>query len=812
MTTIYVRALDQVLEATISPRIASGNRETVLLRVEFSEHWDGFAKSAVFYTSKNPVPYSRPLSVNGLCTIPAEVLADECRLFISLQGVNSSTGAIKATLPVKYKVDPGAPPLVISDPTPDVYQELLTAYGNTVAMVNALSLANEQAIAVERARIDVQLALEDGSTTGDAELQDMRVDEYGKTHESAGTAVREALKKKAEKTEINRFLRNDVFSELDIAFEIGDVFGNYQGGKWTNYTSEPFTLAAGDYTLIVPKLDIPAMGNACLEYEGGVTDAALRLLSPTEPGAYYFYHTAENADKKLVFRIRVSNDTEPAYREYRAYSPIVLFGDSKRKTIIPDYLTNLSVLFKDKLTEIRGKNLFDKNAEGIVYGKYLGGNGITIDNANLAITDYIPVEPNTAYVASGYNIQGACVHFYNEYKRFIGSVHGFDIVNNCVTTPEKCCFLQWSVAIANLDVFQIEQGETPTDYEPFTEYKPIIELDKKIESYARAAGVTEDVSNVFSASSASLAAGASVVAVDRVDVKKNKTYVFTAKPGASVNIRISHGETEYGGSYLDINDTTVTAFDVTNGATQTMTAAHGLNISGFLTVIVKVGTASAATVTIFTAGGMFKSEEFSWTGCNGSVRARNNGATITDCSYSLTLGDIDAPVWLFGDSYIGLTNAARWPSYLLNMGFDNWLACGYPGGGSYQELASFERLLEIGKPKFVVWSLGMNNGDEGAINPKWLEVIERVIELCEKNKIKLILATIPSCPQVDNSYKNAWVKASGYRYIDFARAVSANSNATWYDGMLSGDNIHPTELGAQALASRVLCDFPEIAN
>lgn len=179
MTTIYVRALDQVLEATISPRIASGNRETVLLRVDFSEHWDGFAKSAVFYTSKNPVPFSRPLSVNGLCTIPAEVLADECRLFISVQGVNSSTGAIKATLPVKYKVDPGAPPLVISDPTPDVYQELLTAYGSAV---------NE--LAVERARIDALLKLEEGSTTGDAELQDVRIDANGVSHGSAGTAVR----------------------------------------------------------------------------------------------------------------------------------------------------------------------------------------------------------------------------------------------------------------------------------------------------------------------------------------------------------------------------------------------------------------------------------------------------------------------------------------------------------------------------------------------------------------------------------------------------------------------------------------------
>lgn len=182
MTTIYVRALDQVLEATISPRIASGNRETVLLSVEFSEHWDGFAKSAVFYTSKSPVPYSRPLSVNGLCTIPSEVLADDCRLFISVQGVNVTTGAVKATLPVKYKVDTGAPPLVVSDPTPDVYQELLTAYGKA---------GNE--LAVERARIDALLRLEEGSTTGDAELQDIRIGADGKTYESAGTAVREQI-------------------------------------------------------------------------------------------------------------------------------------------------------------------------------------------------------------------------------------------------------------------------------------------------------------------------------------------------------------------------------------------------------------------------------------------------------------------------------------------------------------------------------------------------------------------------------------------------------------------------------------------
>jgi hypothetical protein len=182
-------------------------------------------------------------------------------------------------------------------------------------------------------------------------------------------------------------------------------------------------------------------------------------------------------------------------------------------------------------------------------------------------------------------------------------------------------------------------------------------------------------------------------------------------------------------------------------------------------------------------------------------------ADMNNIEFSVSNGETRKPIWLIGDSYFGVI-ADRVLGQLKALGFwDGVLADSLAGLDSQGAYAELNRLLQFGKPKYLIWYLGMNDSDSN-----YLTCMNLVKQYCLDNGITLILNKVPTVPERDRETIGTYIEQSGCRYIDSYSAVGADSSGNWYTGFLSGDNVHPTEIGAKALAMRVLIDAPEIAQ
>lgn len=83
---------------------------------------------------------------------------------------------------------------------------------NTIDSIDKSCQEQEKSYHVLSGRMDTFTSLPNGSTTGDAELLDLRVDTDGYKHNSAGTSVRTQIKK----LEDSLFLKRKTYNALDI--------------------------------------------------------------------------------------------------------------------------------------------------------------------------------------------------------------------------------------------------------------------------------------------------------------------------------------------------------------------------------------------------------------------------------------------------------------------------------------------------------------------------------------------------------------------------------------------------------------------
>lgn len=295
----------------------------------------------------------------------------------------------------------------------------------------------------------------------------------------------------------------------------------------------------------------------------------------------------------------------------------------------------------------------------------------------------------------------------------------------------------------------------------------------------------------------------------------NNDFPYHGKKGLSMSLRcnltsligsvkLGKGYSQYRGDWFEIDSVNITWKHYETSETSILSKPHGLLISTFLNVTIYVDDSSLCYVIIQSIGGYF-SATFQWNyEMNYSAFVSTSGQDLNNVQLSCGNKDFHKSVWIFGDSYVGL-GLNRWAGVIRQFGFFNLLLNGLAGQGSSGAFNDLIKSLNFGTPKFLIWALGMNDDYTSYSN-----TLTSLLDLCKSKDIALILTTVPTVPTRDKEAISQMVRESGYRYIDFYSAVGTNSVGGWYPGYLSTDGVHPTEIGAQALAMQVLQDFPEL--
>lgn len=122
-TILSALCSDQSVIVTTAPAVASGGINSTVLAIEFSPHWDGFEKTAVFYRSEDSVYHV--LMEDDSCIIPGEVLAEAGSFCFGVMGVRGEE--VRTSDVVRYNVRKGAvtESTAVSEPAPDIYSQLL---------------------------------------------------------------------------------------------------------------------------------------------------------------------------------------------------------------------------------------------------------------------------------------------------------------------------------------------------------------------------------------------------------------------------------------------------------------------------------------------------------------------------------------------------------------------------------------------------------------------------------------------------------------------------------------------------------------
>ena len=483
-----------------------------------------------------------------------------------------------------------------------------------------------------------------------------------------------------------------------------------------------------------------------------------------------------------------------------------------------------------------GKNLCNSESPDFILGKYLGSSGQMINSTTAFITPYIRFTQDMGKLivsANGLMVTGGYQHcVYDSDCKFIKA---YSANLGAVPWEEGVAYVRFSGGSSGKDA-QVEIGDKVTPYEPFSmhlkdEYLDFERIKDEIEENLSVPGLEVTLP-------AQSAVGQDGISAHIESINAGNFYTISEYPkylkktgvmAACMNFSgvfdgyIDVGffgtpsqvgdNTTYGpGIYVRVTDS---QYKIMVRGSSWTTKDHNLVIDKFLNVSYSRDTDGSIHVILATLGGIYVSEALNIGApieSYGQPSIYTSAINLTGVKLNVYNRDFRKPIWVVGDSYVSLY-AVRWTYQLQEtMGIKNWLLLGLAGGGSPGMLQDLQRALSFGTPKYLVWCLGMNDSYDA-----WLSSLEELKTICREKGIELVLATIPTVPGRSKEEITQYVRSSGYRYIDFYKALGATSDGTWYDGYLEekenpSERVHTTELGAKIQAARVLVDFPEIID
>lgn len=450
-------------------------------------------------------------------------------------------------------------------------------------------------------------------------------------------------------------------------------------------------------------------------------------------------------------------------------------------------------------------NLFDYDSPDNVDG-YIASNGNISSNANYKTSGFIRVKPSTKYYVAGGWKSGYGFHmvpFLLEYTSGkVPSTYHNEVLTS-FTTGATTEYVRFTYRVAtSRNKIGITELEIPVN-------DIVPAYNRQVN--ARKTSIPQAQERVIMYKNDSVNKK-TIIGVTGLTFspRKNSRIAFSASFSTFTSLKI--GLQVYGGTEqnkLEIDTTKVTAYNY-NGDTTEYT--HGLTITNNIQILLEIGFAMNCNLTLVSNGQTFTQSNIRWDGKYNTYPFVYCQTDLTDVVLSWTSKDMNKSIWMFGDSYFGYTN--HWAYHLNQSGYiDNCMMDSYPGKGSADAIKALKTYLQYAVPQKVVWCMGMNDGsdtDETTPSSNWQTAFDELITLSNAFGFDIVVATIPTVPEIYHVGQNYAARNSGYRVIDFAAAVGANADGNWFSDMLSTDNVHPTATGAKALYMRFIADFPEI--